>query len=55
MRNSNIAKKAVESSRRKRQKEIVEIRSVREAKKKLWEVITAEDFHKSWHLRHRKF
>lgn len=55
MRKSNIIKKAVESSRRTRQKEIVEIRAVRESKKRIWEVITSQDYHKSWHLRHWKF
>lgn len=54
MKQSNIAKKVQESLKRKRQKEINELREIRDAKKKLWEVITNDDYHPSWHERHWK-
>lgn len=54
MRMANIARKAQEWAKRKRQREIIELKDVGEAKRKLWEVITKEDYHPSWHIRHWK-
>ena len=54
MKKSNILRKAGESIKRKRQREIIELKEIREAKKKVWEVITKDDYHPSWHIRHWK-
>jgi hypothetical protein len=54
MRTSNVVRKVQEWLKRKRQREIVELKRMREAKKNLLEVITKEDYHPSWHVRHWK-
>ena len=54
MRNSTIERKARESLKRKRQREIIELKEIRETKKRVWEVITKEDYHPSGHIRHWK-
>ena len=54
MKKSNISRKIEESIKRQRQREIIELKEIRETKKKVWEVITKEDYHPSWHIRHWK-
>ena len=54
MKKSNILRKVEESIKRKRQKEIIELKEMRNIKKKIWEVITKEDYHPSGHIRHWK-
>lgn len=54
MKKSNISRKVEESIKRQRQREIIELKEIRETKKKVWEVITKEDYHPSWHIRHWK-
>lgn len=54
MKKSVILRKAAESMKRQRQKEIIELKEIRETKKKVWEVITKQDYHPSWHIRHWK-
>jgi len=54
MRNSNIARKVKESIKRQRQREIIELKEIRKTKKRVWEVITNEDYHPSGHIRHWK-
>jgi len=54
MKKSNILRKVEESIKRKRQKEIIELKEMRNIKKRIWEVITKDDYHTSWHIRHWK-
>lgn len=54
MKKSNVLRKAKESAKRQRQREINELKEIRESKKKIWEVITKEDYHPSGHIRHWK-
>lgn len=54
MKKSNIVRKAEESIKRRRQKEIMELKETRDTKRRIWEVITRDDYHQSWHIRHWK-
>jgi len=54
MKKSNISRKVEESIKRKRQKEINELKEIRDAKRKVWEAITKYDYHPSGHIRHWK-
>ncbi len=55
MSSPKLKRKVEESLKRQRQKEIKDLKKIRETKKALGEVITKEDYHPSGHLRHGKF
>lgn len=46
--------KIEECFKRQRQKEINRLKKIRDTKRKLWEVITKDDYHPSGHIRHWK-
>ena len=54
MRNANIARKVQEWLKRKRQREIIELKKIRDTKREIWEAITKDDYHPSGHIRHWK-
>ncbi len=54
MKKSNALRKAEESFKRQRQKEINALKEIRETKRKVWEAISKEDYHPSGHIRHWK-
>ena len=54
MKKSNISRKVEESIKRQRQREIIELKEIREAKRRVWDTITWSDYHPSGHIRHWK-
>ena len=54
MKKSNISRKVEESIKRQRQREIIELKETRNIKKRIWEVITKDDYHTSWYIRKKK-
>ncbi len=49
-----MIRKIEESIKRQRQREIIELKEMRNIKKRIWEVITKGDYHPSGHVRHWK-
>ena len=54
MRTANVARRVQEWLKRKRQKEIIELKKIRDTKREIWEAITKDDYHPSGHIRHWK-